>query len=253
MEHLEADIRALAREELGRGSCYFSLQREGGSEQCRLVLNEDALALVVATARRLSAEEGIQMPTADGLLAIPGVLQEGGSAENGEAAERRDEAVLEALETGLAALNDARQEEGSRLSVAIHDQLDGIARLVEKAAGIAAEAPEALRARIREQVALLTADKGNLDADRLHQEAVIAATRADVREELDRLRSHVAAANDLLATDGPIGRRFEFLAQEFNREANTLCAKAFDKRLTGVGMELKAVIDQLREQAQNLA
>ena len=134
----------------------------------------------------------------------------------------------------------------------LQDQIAEIERLTEAAAGIAAEAPEALRARIADQVALLVSDRNPLDPDRLHQEAVLAATRADVREELDRLRSHVAGARDLIASGGASGRRLEFLAQEFNREANTLCSKAFDRRLTAVGMDLKAVIDRFREQVQNL-
>ena len=102
-------------------------------------------------------------------------------------------------------------------------------------------------------MALLTADPNGLNPDRLHQEAVIAATRADVREELDRLRSHIASARALIASGDGVGRRLDFLSQEFNREANTLCSKAFDRRLTAIGMELKAVIDQFREQVQNLA
>lgn len=253
LEYLEANIRALAREELVRGSCHFALHREGGSEHSRLFLNEDALALVVATARRLATVEGIEMPSADGLLAIPGVLQDAGQTVESDAAASRDDAILEALAAGIAALKLARQEEGARLGAVIRDQLGQIADLVEEAISVAEEAPEALRARIREQVALLTSDQGSLDPDRLHQEAVIAATRADVREELDRLKSHIEGTSTLISSAGPIGRRLEFLAQEFNREANTLCAKSFDRRLTAIGMELKAVIDQLREQAQNLA
>jgi uncharacterized protein (TIGR00255 family) len=253
LDHLEAEIRAMTRASLARGSCFFALQSDAAGERPRLALNEEALALVVAAARRLAAVEGIQMPTADGLLAIPGVLQDGGDGLAGEAAERRDAAVLEALGAAIVALQEARLEEGVRLAAVLQDQLATVARLVEEASAVAAEAPEALKARIREQVALLTLDKSGLDPDRLHQEAVIAATRADVREELDRLRSHVAAARELMQSDGPAGRRLEFLAQEFNREANTLCSKAFDRRLTTIGMELKAVVDQFREQVQNLA
>jgi uncharacterized protein (TIGR00255 family) len=136
--------------------------------------------------------------------------------------------------------------------VILQDQLAAIARLVDAAENVAAEAPELLRARIREQIALLTAETSSLNPDRLHQEAVIAATRADVREELDRLKSHIAAAGELLNSGDAVGRRLEFLAQEFNREANTLCSKAFDGRLTSLGIELKSVIDQFREQVQNL-
>jgi uncharacterized protein (TIGR00255 family) len=252
LDHLETEIRAAGRDALTRGSCFFALQREGAPGRARLVLDDEALVLVLAAARRLAAVEGIAMPSADGLLAIPGVLQDRGDGADADVAERRDAAALQALASGLEALKAARIEEGRRLKAVIEAQLAAIEERVEAALSVAAEAPEALKARIREQVALLLDATSGLDADRLHQEAVLAATRADVSEELDRLKSHVAGTRDLLKSGDAVGRRLEFLAQEFNREANTLCAKAFDRRLTAIGVELKAVIDQLREQAQNL-
>lgn len=252
LDHLEPDIRASAREALSRGSCFFALQKEGGGERSRLILDEEALALVLAAARRLAAVEGIAMPSADGLLAIPGVLRDAGDGADREAGERRASGALKSLVHGIGALKAARLEEGRRLRQVLEEQLAAIERQVEAAGTLAAEAPEALKARIHEQVAFLTEERAGLDPDRLHQEAVLAATRADVREELDRLKSHVTGARDLLKSGDAVGRRLEFLAQEFNREANTLCAKAFDRRLTATGVELKAVIDQFREQVQNL-
>jgi uncharacterized protein (TIGR00255 family) len=252
LDHLETEIRAAARDALARGSCFFALQKEGAADKARLVLDDEALTLVLAAARRLAAVEGIGMPSADGLLAIPGVLQDRGDAVDEGVAERRDAAALQALASGLEALKAARVEEGRRLRTVIEAQLAAIEERVEAAMAVAAKAPEALKARIRDQVALLIDDNSGLDPDRLHQEALLAATRADVSEELDRLKSHVAGTRDLLKGGDVVGRRLEFLAQEFNREANTLCAKAFDRRLTAIGVELKAVIDQLREQAQNL-
>ncbi len=253
LDHLEADIRARIRDAIARGSCFFTLAREAEGEHSSLVLNEEALALVVAAARRLAAVEGIAMPTADGLLAIPGVLRDGSAALDSAAAERRDAAVLAELGAAIDTLKRTRLEEGARLATVLGDQIERIERMVEEAESLSAEAPEALRARIRDQVALLTADASSLNPDRLHQEAVLAATRADVREELDRLQSHITGARGLIGSGDAVGRRLEFLAQEFNREANTLCSKAFDRRLTAIGMELKAVIDQFREQVQNLA
>jgi uncharacterized protein (TIGR00255 family) len=191
------------------------------------------------------------MPSADGILAIPGVLQDRGRIVDGDATERRMAAIMENFATALEALRAARAEEGGRLHDLLADQLAAIDRLVGEAAALAAEAPEVLRARIHEQVAILT-ENSSLDPDRLNQEAVLAATRADVREELDRLGSHLAAARKLIESGDAVGRRLDFLTQEFNREANTLCSKAFDRRLTAVGLELKAVIDQMREQVQNL-
>jgi uncharacterized protein (TIGR00255 family) len=252
-DHLEADIRTRIRDAIPRGSCHFTLAQEAEGEHSRLTLNESALAVVVAAARRLAAEEWVTMPTADGLLAIPGVLQDGSAALDEAATERRDTVVLAQLGTSLEALKRARSEEGARLEALVGDQIDRIEHMVGEAEAIAAGAPEALRARIREQVALLTADANSLNPDRLHQEALLAATRADVREEIDRLHSHITGARNLIAGGDAVGRRLDFLTQEFNREANTLCSKAFDRRLTAIGLELKAIIDQLREQVQNLA
>jgi uncharacterized protein (TIGR00255 family) len=253
LDHLETSIRARIRDAIPRGSCHFILAREAESEQSRLVLNESALSVVIAAARRLAAEEGVAMPTADGLLAIPGVLQDGSAALDEAAAERRDEAVLAGLSKAIEALKRARRDEGARLEVLVSDQIDRIEGMVGEAEIISAAAPEALKDRIREQVAMLTADANGLNPDRLYQEALLAATRADVREEIDRLHSHIAGARNLIASGDAVGRRLDFLTQEFNREANTLCSKAFDRRLTAIGLELKAIIDQLREQVQNLA
>src|SRR5262249_45162626 len=155
----------------------------------KLVLNEEALALVVAAARRLAREEGIAPPTADGLLAVPGVLEDGGQALEGEAAERRDAALLQALTTAIGALLEARIEEGRRPAAVLAEQVAKIESLTEEANAVAAEAAETIKARIRDQLALLTGET-MLSPERLHQEALLAATRADVREEIDRLRSH---------------------------------------------------------------
>jgi len=252
LDHLEGEVRNRAREALKRGTCHIALQREAEPERGRLSLNEEALALVVAAARRLAAVEGIAMPSADGILAIPGVLQASGADPTAIDGEARDAAILDSIGTALAALMAARQEEGGRLQALVEAQIATVERLVAAAAELALSAPEVLRARIAEQVAMLTAESASLDPDRLHQEAVLLATRADVREEIDRLSSHVVAARALLKSGDAVGRRLEFLAQEFNREANTLCSKSFDARLTEIGVELKAVIDQFREQVQNL-
>ena len=131
-------------------------------------------------------------------------------------------------------------------------RLDELAELTGRAEASPARQPETIRARLAEQIATLLDAAPALDPDRLHQEAVLLATKADIREELDRLHAHVAATRDLLAEGGPVGRRLDFLAQEFNREVNTLCAKSNDRALTAIGLEMKAVVDQLREQIQNL-
>jgi uncharacterized protein (TIGR00255 family) len=250
LDRLDPEIRRLTREHVSRGSCQLSLQldRVGGASD--LVINQATLAAVTDAARRLATETGITQASADGLLAIRGVLEERGLDVLGDA-DAIDRTVLDALAACLAALVAARAEEGSRLATILTDQLDSIEKLTKAAAGLAAKAPDALLARLTEQLARL-AGEASLDPQRLHQEAVLLATKADIREEIDRLVSHITAARKLLCDGGVIGRRLDFLAQEFNREANTLCSKSFDKALTAIGLELKAVIDQLREQVQNL-
>lgn len=251
LDRLEPEVRERARARLKRGSCFFSLAEDRAASQPGLRLNEQALALAVAAARRLSQEEGIGPPSADGLLAIPGVLTPADAIADEAEAEAHDAALLQGLDRALEALVTARAEEGARLQAVLSEQLEGVETKVAEAARLAEEAPEAMKARIAEQVSLLAGQAG-LDSDRLHQEAVLVAARADVREEIDRLAGHIEAAREQLAAGGAIGRRLDFLAQEFNREANTLSAKAFDKRLVAVGVELKTMIDQLREQVQNL-
>ncbi len=250
LDRLDPEIRRLARDHLDRGSCQLSLQLDRVGSASNLVINDAALAAVTDAARHLASKSGIDPPSADGLLAIKGVLEERGldALDDGDAVDRM---ILDALAICLEALVTARAEEGGRLAAVLTDHLDNIERLTEAAAKLAAKAPEALLVRLTEQVARLTGD-ASLDPQRLHQEVALLATKADIREEIDRLIGHIAAARKLLADGGVIGRRLDFLAQEFNREANTLCSKSFDKELTAVGLELKAVIDQLREQVQNL-
>ena len=250
LDRLDPEIRRLTREYLSRGSCQLSLQLDRVGSASSLVINETVLAAVTDAARHLASETGIDPPSADGLLAIRGVLEERGldALDDSDAVDRT---VLDALAICLAALVAARAEEGSRLAAILTDQLDNIERLTEVAADLAAKAPDALLVRLTEQVARLTGE-ASFDPQRLHQEVALLATKADIREEIDRLFSHIAAARKLLTDDGGIGRRLDFLAQEFSREANTLCSKSFDKELTAIGLELKAVIDQLREQVQNL-
>jgi uncharacterized protein (TIGR00255 family) len=145
-----------------------------------------------------------------------------------------------------------RQHEGGAVGRVLAARLGEIAALVHRAELVPGRRPEAVRARLAEQIAGLLEQSDRFDADRLHQEAILIATKADVREELDRLAAHVAQAELLIGQGGPIGRRLDFLAQELNREANTLCAKANDVELTNIGLDLKAAVEQFREQVQNV-
>lgn len=251
-EALEIKARALAQEKLARGNCIINLwvKREGGPLEIRL--NEAALRQAQAVAQRAQEVTGLKQTRLDTLLGMRGVVEavEGEDSEAAQAA--LSQALIASLAVALNALVRARTDEGERLQTVIAKQLADIGILVERTASAAARQPEAILARLAEQIARLTEQGSNLDPDRLHQEALLLAAKADIQEELDRLRAHVAAANELIGSDQPVGRKFEFLAQEFNREANTICSKAADIEISRTGLELKTVIDQLREQIQNI-
>jgi uncharacterized protein (TIGR00255 family) len=251
-ESLELPLRAGIAKRLKRGALSLTLMltRAGGAGGLRV--NRDALAQVLALAQELVAEGRVAPPRADGLLALRGVLESGEEDEGEDKRERREAALLQSAETALDRLVAMRLAEGARLIPLLEARLADIARLVDLAENSAGARPEALKARLQEMVAALLDATPALPPERLAQEAALLVAKADVREELDRLSAHIVAAQELLAEGGAIGRRLDFLCQEFNREANTLCAKSGDMALTRIGLEIKAAIDQLREQAQNV-
>jgi len=210
------------------------------------------LAQARAVAERAQALTDLKTARLDTLLAMRGVVE----AVEAEESEEAQAALYHALLAGLARVLDelvhARAAEGERLEAVISKQLATIAALIGRASDAAARQSEALGARLAEQVARLTEASAGLDPERLHQEALLLAAKADIQEELDRLRAHLAAANEHIESNQPVGRKFEFLAQELNREANTICSKASDIEISRTGIELKTVIDQLREQVQNI-
>jgi len=251
-ESLEIRVRGLAQEKLARGNCTLNLsvRREAGRTEIRL--NEAALAQARAVAERAQALTDLKTARLDTLLAMRGVVE----AVEAEESEEAQAALYHALLAGLARVLDelvhARAAEGERLEAVISKQLATIAALIGRASDAAARQSEALGARLAEQVARLTEASAGLDPERLHQEALLVAAKADIQEELDRLRAHLAAANEHIESNQPVGRKIEFLAQELNREANTICSKASDIEISRTGIELKTVIDQLREQVQNI-
>ena len=251
-EWLEIRARGLCQEKLARGNVAVTLgiKREGALAEIHL--NEVALAHAQEVAARAQELTGLSPARLDTLLALKGVVE---TVEAGEDEQARD-ALGHALIAGLAAALDklvaARAAEGERLARVIEAQIASIASLTERAANASSRTPAAVAARLAEQVAKLSEAGSGLDPERLHQEAVLLAAKVDIQEELDRLRAHVGAANELIAEREPAGRKFEFLAQELNREANTICSKAADIEISRTGLELKAVIDQLREQVQNI-
>ncbi len=252
MDALEQQVRVLAAAALKRGNVQVSLQLACEEPAVELRINPNALFAAVEAAQQVSDAMGDPV-SADAVLAMRGVVEAVSAEADPEALAARDAELLQAAGAAIEALAANRREEGKRLAGVITTQLNRIEALTAEAAANPSRTPEAIQARLAQQVERLTGASPALDPDRLHQEAMLLAVKADIQEELDRLVSHVEAARELLAADGePVGRKFEFLSQEFNREANTLCSKSSDAVLTRTGLELKNVIDQLREQVQNI-
>lgn len=252
LERLEAGVRSLCQERLARGNCTVSLGVKHEAGQMEIRINEAALGQALAVAKRAKSLTGLKPARLDTILGMRGVVE---TAEPDDT-EDKQAALAHALLAGLAStlhqLVSAREAEGERLQQAIEAQLADIEALVAQAADAVARQPQMLASRLREQVARLSEAGATLEPERLHQEALLLAAKADIQEEIDRLRAHVAAAKELIESGEPVGRKLEFLAQELNREANTICSKASDIEISRTGLELKSVIDQLREQVQNI-
>ncbi len=251
-EAMEPKVREAVSRHLVRGSATVSLNVESRTGALQIRLNEEALAQVVKAADHIRTLTEAAPPRADGLMAIKGVLEVVEAEESSAVAAARVAAMLASLEQAVSALVKARSSEGARLKAVLEANLVEIERLVGVVEASPARTPAAIAARLKEQIARLFENGSSFDPDRLHQEAVLIATRADVEEELKRLHAHIAAARELLEEEGAVGRKLDFLAQEFNREANTLCSKANDVDITRAGLALKTVIDQMREQVQNI-
>jgi uncharacterized protein (TIGR00255 family) len=191
-------------------------------------------------------------PSLDGILALKGVMEVSEAEESEDERSAAEAAVIAGFGEALKGLADMRRTEGQALGKILSARLSEIGSLAARAEATPGRKPEAIKARLAAQVAELLEASQRFDADRLHQEAIMLATKIDIREELDRLAAHVAQAKKLIADGGPIGRKLDFLSQELNRESNTLCSKANDLELTNIGLELKAVVEQFREQVQNL-
>lgn len=251
-DHLEIQCRNAIMQSFKRGNIQASLSTSNGKAHEKLTINTEVMDQYLALAQDLHRRIGGELPRADNLLAMRGVLEVVPVALTEDEQLSRDLAILTSLTQAVAALDAARLEEGARLKETLSGQVNRIFELTQSAKDNPARSAEAIKARLKEQVARLLESNNNFDPDRLYQEAVMIATRADIQEEIDRLVAHVTAARELLISKEPVGRKLDFLAQEFNREANTLCSKAGDKTMSAIGLELKTVIDQLREQVQNI-
>lgn len=251
-EAIEQTVRDTCKKYLARGNCALALSVQRDSGETAAQLNEVLFRQVVQAAERARELVDAAAPTLDGLLSLRGVIETTELEEDESAEKERQEAILSDLKDLLLQVVAARMAEGEHLASAISSHVDEIEELVGTIERAPSCTPEAINNRLRERIEKLIGEAPQLDEQRLYQEAVLLAAKADVKEELDRLRAHCEAARELLRNDKPVGRRLEFLAQEFNREANTICSKSNDIDVTQAGLALKTAIDRMREQVQNI-
>jgi uncharacterized protein (TIGR00255 family) len=245
------EARAQIQKAFARGQCQVNLTVTRGVTPPKVRVNEEVLASLVEALGRVRLPDTVQPASVDGLLAVRGVVEIEEEADEALSAELAKD-LRAGSERLVTALRAARLAEGRALAGIVEGRLAAMERLAAAAEESPARQPEAVRAKLEAQVAALVGASPALDPDRLHQEAVLLATKADVREELARLKAHIEAARELLKAGGAVGRRLDFLAQEMGRESNTLCAKANDVALSRIGLDLKALVEQFREQVQNV-
>jgi len=250
VDGLDRTVRSRLQQAFARGNITANLQleRDGGEDSYQI--NQPWLDRLMAIAE---TGNGVVTPeTVAHLLSVRGVIETGQAAPDDTLLEKRDAAVLEVLDEALRALSTARQEEGERLQSVLDGVVNDIEQLHSSAIECDGARPERRRERLQRMLQELLEADPPLTEERLAQELALQMTRGDIAEELDRLSAHVAQARELLGSDEPVGRRLDFLAQEFNREANTLCSKSADVELTRIGMDMKVAIDRMREQVQNI-
>jgi len=249
---VEIPVRTRGAEVLSRGNVYATLtvNREGIAPVVRI--NEPVLNAIINAVGNLSGRVDAEKPRLDGLLGLRGVIDVADAEESEEEKAAAEDAIVKGFVQALKGLTEMRRHEGDAIGRVLSARLDEMAALSARAEAAPGRQPEAVKKKLADQIAVLLDASSRFDPDRLHQEAVLLAGKADIREELDRLAAHIAQARKLMAGGGAIGRRLDFLSQELNRETNTLCAKSNDVELTNIGLELKSVVEQFREQVQNL-
>lgn len=251
-ERIETEARARISARLARGAVYAALSVSRDETAPDVRVNEAVLRKLIEAVSRVPENAAVRPASLDGLLSVRGVV-EVREASDGEAVLAPIAAeILRSLDAALDGLIAARAGEGAALGAVLGQRLERIAHLLREAEDCPGRKPEAVRARLEQTIAALSGSSRALDPARLHQEALLMAGKADIREELDRLAAHAAAGRALLGSGAPAGRKLDFLAQELGREANTLCAKSNDAALTQTGMDLRIEIEQFREQVQNI-
>jgi uncharacterized protein (TIGR00255 family) len=251
LDGLETEARRMLGAVIIRGTVHVALDLTRRGRTADVRINEPLLRSLLVQVTALARAEGLPSPGVEAVLGIKGVVE---TLEEPDAAADDLLAALHAtLEDAIVALVGARQSEGTAINAVLSAKVKDMAGKVQMADGLPSRSAEAVRERLKRQVdELLGAGVAPLDPQRLHQEAVLLAVKADIREELDRLKAHLAQADELLARGGPVGRRLDFLSQELSREVNTLCAKSGDVALTVIGLDLKGLVEQFREQVQNV-
>lgn len=250
---LEVATRGKLGKAFKRGSITVSLTLRQSGGATRYQINRQHLGALVAESKKIAGDNPDFAPaSADGLLGLRGVIE----AEDDDAADQ-DRTELEklliiSLDEAVTALSGTRGEEGARLAEVLTGFIDTLSSLLAQVAESAEMQPQIIRDRLKAQIADLVSDVGTLDPARLEQEAAIIMTKADIREELDRFAAHIASVREMMEEGGAVGRRLDFLCQELNREANTICSKAHDTSVTRLGLDMKATVEQFREQVQNI-
>jgi uncharacterized protein (TIGR00255 family) len=252
LDGFDLQVKKAVPSVITRGSVFISLTVDSGTDGEALVINEERLQALLELAKRYSETEGVEKPSLDGLLAVKGVVDISVRETTDEERERLESALLASLSEVLKKLAKARAEEGARMFDVLNDQISQVEALAGKARSMAGVRDQAIFDRYKAQLAKLENIDKPVPEERIVQELAVLAVKADIQEELDRLDSHVEEAKALLSKGKPVGRRLDFLCQEFNREANTLCSKSSDSELTKIGLDLKVLIDQFREQIQNI-
>ena len=250
-DHLEIQVRQILSQNFKRGNLQVNLTLQNQLGEDRISINRDVLEQYLVLAEELRNRTGALPPSSENLLALKGVIETKSETRSEQDQVEIDQAIMQTFSQAVDALVKNRNEEGTKLFDLLKLQLDEIDTCRTKAIEHPSRKAETIKQKLKDQIAQLV-DIHAFDEQRLHQEAVLQATRADIQEELDRLGVHISAARTLLKSKEPVGRKFDFLAQEFNREANTLCSKASDAGLTSIGLDLKTTIDQMREQVQNI-
>lgn len=257
LDRLEPNLRTQANAVLSRGNLQVSLSIETATSAQSVTVNRDLIKALVSEIKSLKKEFGAEVNLGDDALSLDSILSIRGVLDIEEigadlSSGAFDDAIVASFEELIAALAESRESEGAKLDAILRDQLAQMSIQIDLAVTLQPECQQKTRDRLRRQIEELTAKVKSLDEGRLEQELAIILVKNDVTEEIDRLSAHIAAALELLDGGGVVGRKIDFLVQELNRETNTLCAKSAHVELTQVGLELKAIVDQFREQALNV-